>query len=648
MRGLFSVLTLLPSRASVLFRSWIPKGGLGWLALLTLVALVLVGVFRPQLPEFLRDHWATIVITLGVAAAFFRLLRLRLVATKDPFPQVLAAIFSLALVVLYLQPQRVASDGIYYYSTLRSVVVDRDLDFENEYRVLGAPEGYFHRTETGRLPNNFSVGPALLWAPAYLLVHGLALAGLLRPTGFGYPYFTMVSTVTAFGGFLGVLWLYRLARYYFEAPIAFASSLLMWLGTFHLWYMIFEPSMSHAFGMATVTGFLLLCHREPSGLRGFALAGVAAGIVILVRWQNVFFLPVGLAVCWLRGPRPQWKGLAVFTVAVLATFLPQMIFWNLVYGHFLLVPQGGNYLRWGEAQIEAVLFSSRHGLLSWSPLLWIGIVGLTGLVGRAPVFAGAMLVALAAAVYTNALAADWWAGASFGARRFDGALPAFGLGLAMAMEWLVPWFRRHALVVVTLVLAPFLLWNMSLMGIYALGVVPFDGAVSFRQAGADALELVYRVTGYPFSWPGAWAERLRRGTPLAAYDLAGAKHVSNNVEIRMGDTDALYLGRGWSLPQRKGARTEREVAQDGARIYVALREPSPYVMRLEGRSAGELDIRMNRRALGKVRPGREGQSPENMVPADAIAAGLNEIGLFPTSNGRVFIFRVTLVRPGEP
>src|SRR3972149_9127476 len=212
-----------------------------------LAALVLVGVFRPQLPPFLRADWVASVAFLGVTAAALKLLRLWCSRPADPYLAALRAVFPLVLMMLYLQPQRVASDGVYYFATLRSLVVDGDLDFQNEYRILGASEGHFQPTATGRLPNAFSVGPALVWAPAYLLVHGLGYLGLFRPPGFGYPYFTAVSTVTAMGGLLGVLWLYRLVRRYSEPRAAFLSALLIWWGTFPIFFVVFwfSPFLSH-------------------------------------------------------------------------------------------------------------------------------------------------------------------------------------------------------------------------------------------------------------------------------------------------------------------------------------------------------------------------------------------------------------------
>ncbi len=613
----------------------------------SLFLLVVFGLFRPQLPEMIRSHWVVLVAATALVAAGSLLLKLRWTPGLDPYSRVLQALFILSLAAMYIQPQRVASDGVFYFAPLRSLVVDGDLDFENEYRILGAREGYFQRTETGRLPNNFSIGPGLLWAPFYLVVHFLGHLGLFRPTGFGYPYFTMVSTATSLIGFLGVLWFYRLACRTFDRPVAFVAAALLWLGSFHIWYMVFEPSMSHALAMASVVGYLLLCQRGPRGVRAFLWAGGVAGLVVLVRWQNIVFLPVGMALIWGERGRPRWQELAAGGTAALVVFLPQVLFWKLIYGEFLLVPQGGNYMQWGSPELAAVLFSSRHGLLSWSPILWVGALGFLAFIRRDRLFGVTYLVAFLVALYINASVSDWWAGASFGARRFDGALPAFGLGLAAAVAWVLTWVRKHSMATVFLLLCPFLFWNLMLMGTHALGAVPHDGAVSFRAVGADALEMIYRYTGYPFSWPGALAEKHRSGIPLAIYDLAGAKHPSNNVDIRMGDNDALYLGPGWSLPRRRRETTYRAPTGPTACIYVTLKEPAPYQLSVEGRSGDEVQIQWNETpAGGGVLYGDSKIHVE--IRPERVHEGVNEI-CFRSAESRGFeVSRVTLRRPGNP
>jgi hypothetical protein len=555
----------------------------------------------------------------------------------------------MALMLSYVQPQRVASDGVFYYAPLRSVVVDRDLDFENEYRVLGALPIYFGETSTGRLPNHHSVGPAFVWLPFFLGAHALGWLGLFRATGFGYPYFTAIATGSLLAGFAGVVCVFHLVSYYVRNRAAvLLATLGVWLGTFHLWYMVFEPSMSHAIAVASVSALFLWCHRPFLRTRDYAIAGALAGAVALVRWQNVIFLPVAMTLVWLRTRSFDRKGVVVAGAALAGVMAPQLLFWRAIYGSFLLVPQGGGYLNWTAPEIVAVLFSSRHGLLSWSPILWLALIGLIGFARRERVFGGALILSGALALYVNASVHDWWAGASFGARRFDGMVPAFGLGLAVSLEWLLPRVQRRPALVVGLGLAPFALWNAMLIGTYFGGTIPKDGPASFRQVASDGVELLYRYTGYPFSWPASVWETARTGQPLGTYDLSGALSPSNNVEIRMGDTDALYLGEGWSLPGRGRSETWREVIAERATLYVSLREPAPYTLRLVGVSGAPVEVFWNKDSLGNVEI--EGDSGvEVTVSSTRVRPGINEIALAPVDRrgGRVRITRLALRRPGE-
>src|SRR4051794_2367865 len=59
---------------------------------------------------------------------------------------------------------QVSADARYYYVYLPSLLLDGDLDFTNQYAVLG---NYYHEVrnpETQQLENAFGIGPALFHA----------------------------------------------------------------------------------------------------------------------------------------------------------------------------------------------------------------------------------------------------------------------------------------------------------------------------------------------------------------------------------------------------------------------------------------------------------------------------------------------------
>jgi heme O synthase-like polyprenyltransferase len=54
-----------------------------------------------------------------------------------------------------------------------------------------------------------------------------------------------------------------------------------------------------------------------------------------------------------------------------------MIAWNALYGMWLLPypPHGTDFVRLDHPWVLETLFSSRHGLLSWTPVLGLGFLG---------------------------------------------------------------------------------------------------------------------------------------------------------------------------------------------------------------------------------------------------------------------------------
>jgi hypothetical protein len=111
--------------------------------------------------------------------------------------------------------------------------------------------------------------------------------------------------------------------------------------------------------------------------------------------------------------------------------LPQLLAWRAIYGQFLVMPQGGRFMRWTRPALVSVLFSLRHGLFSWTPAALLAVAGLYRLAVRRDRFLGwSILAVVLLAVYVNASVSDWWAGEAFGARRFISDTVFFALGLA--------------------------------------------------------------------------------------------------------------------------------------------------------------------------------------------------------------------------
>ena len=347
----------------------------------------------------------------------------------------------------------VIGDALHHYVQLRSVVFDGDLHFRNEYirlyRLSGSEpetEWVYESTPTGYVRTLMPVGPALLWAPAFLIVTVVVWLGGL--VGWSYPIDGYGRLFQATAGWSGIVaaaigvWLALLtvAELFGRRTAAWAT-IVLWLSSSAVYYTVISPTYSHAASLLTTSVFwwVFVRTRREISVRRFAAMGALAGAAALMRWQDAIILvvpAVDLLYRWADGMplgRIIVRGVVCIAAALVA-FMPQMLVWQTLYGQPLAIPQGEGFLRWEDPALIAVLFSDWHGLFTWTPIVALAVAGVP-LVWRSD-----RLVLIAAAAflvlswYVNATAADWWAGEAFGSRRFISCFAVFALGLAAMID----------------------------------------------------------------------------------------------------------------------------------------------------------------------------------------------------------------------
>jgi hypothetical protein len=342
-------------------------------------------------------------------------------------------------------------DATHHFVQLRSIVFDGDLHFQNEYtrmyRLRGGVPGteWVDRdfTQTGHVRNYMPIGPALLWAPLYLLAAGvhflLALAGATsRPDGYEWVL-QLMPGITGIAASTAAAWLsWRLAGRSTHPASAAIATIAVWAGTRALYHSLVSSAYSHAPSMLTSALFFSawLAWRSDFTIRRAAVLGVLAGLSALMRWQDALFVLVP-AIDLARWQRP-WSERAVAAAALgaagCAAFSPQMLVWFVIYGRPFTLPQGPSFMNWTSPHPWAVLFSDSHGLFVWAPLLLFAVLGLFGFMKKHPSTAIPISVVLIGSWYVNAAVSDWWAGEAFGARRFLSLFPLFVLGLATWLD----------------------------------------------------------------------------------------------------------------------------------------------------------------------------------------------------------------------
>lgn len=495
-----------------------------------------------------------------------------------------AALFTVGLAAQLSLGARLQSDGFYYFAYLRSLAFDGDVDFRNDYRLLGlgpATHGHlFQPTATGYAQSAWTIGPAIVWAPFFAGGHAVAVYLNKRDpdvsaNGISFPYRQAVCVAGLFYGLLGCWFMYRFASRFFDRRLAAAAVATVVSGSFMLWYFVKEPSMTHAPSMAVVAAFAWLWAgtREQRTITQWIVLGALAGFMTLIRWQNALFavLPaldavIALVDAWRRGDRQARRDTVtsgvLFTAAAALAFVPQMLAWKAIYGTWLAVSPLGPQIRFADPQIVDILWSSRNGLLSTSPVLYVGALGLLALSWIRPSAGVPALVAVALMTYFNACIQDWWGSAGFGGRRFDGTLPFFCLGLAQTFAAALTFCRRYPSAPVWAAGGILVLWNLTLMGAANANSIRLGEPASFGQVMAAQSRVLHQWFGNPFTYPASLVFALKNGVAPSGYDLLSGNRFLGDPQrpygrIDIGGEDEWVLDEGWHQREQEGATSFR-------------------------------------------------------------------------------------------
>jgi len=560
--------------------------GLSW-TIAAIAAVDLAGreiARRSMLYAFLgRTLSVGTVLALAALAATIGIIASR---GKRAAALVLTSLFTLGIAFQLQLGARLQSDGFYYYAYLRSLAFDRDVDFSNDYRMLGlGDKAYlFKPTPTGHAQSAWTIGPAIVWAPffaaGHLVASRLHAGGAdVSTDGTSFPYRQAVCVASLVYGLLGCWFIYRLTLRFFPAPIAAAATALTVCGSFMPWYLVKEPSMTHAVSMAAVAAFVWAwaATRDRRTLTAWALLGLLAGFISLIRWQNALFalLPgVDAAEIFLKNGRTGDSrrlraaaiGSLLFLVCAAIGFLPQMLAWKAIYGAFVARSPVGPEIRWTHPHLVDILFSARNGLFSTSPILYLAAAGLAAFAIARPAIGLPAAAAVAVMIYFNACIQDWWGSAGFGGRRFDGTIPLFALGLGAFIHYGAWTVRRHSATTVTALLALLAIWNLALVGAAQQGAVRIGETVAFDRAWAAQARVLHDWFGNPFTYPASLLFAWRNGVSPGDYDLLSTNRFLGDPLRPYGgvdvgtDGDEWLLGDGWHAPEREGATTFRWAA----------------------------------------------------------------------------------------
>ncbi len=513
----------------------------------------------------------------------------------------------------HYRPVLARGDGHLYYLMARSTVLDGDWRFDNDLARFGDP-WVARVTKAGRKAIPHPIGPALVWAPvlggAQVLAWALDQVGADIPLH-GYTGFhqRLVFATTVLFAWLVVLLGWRASRQWVGGrwgPAVAAVAVL--LGTSLAYYATYMPSYPHAMDAFFAAAFLhywgtTVGRRD---VRRFAILGGLLGLATLVRSQElalgvVVAIELGAACVEIArgaagavpdGVRPiAWAArtiaMGALTLALaIACFGFQLYEWHVVYGGWGGLPQGPRFTRFSHPLVLEMLFSSRNGWFSTTPIAYLGALGLVLLPRRQRLIGAGLLAALVVQIYLCSTVFDWWSSASFSQRRLTSMSYPLIVGLAtllvsgarLAARLRLRRWVRHAIAIGAV--GWLVAWNLAQVFPLRAGRPANDSPHAMCCDGVPPplrwiAAPVYRAIGNPFALPASAYFAVRFGVPIARWDQAvgayplvpGLDDLTDGSYVRTargtwnlggGDGIAPWLvdGFGPSVPAAAGAQVK--------------------------------------------------------------------------------------------
>ena len=359
-------------------------------------------------------------------------------------------------------------DDTRIHAYLRSMVIDKDIDFFNEKGLWNR----FDLTPTGYTFNfMYSIGSAILWLPfflaGHLIAHFYSLLGYPVTTdGYSFPYLVMTGIGSAIYVFLGVLLCYDLLKNFFSEKVALITSHVVWLGTHLPFYAFIRSRMAHAneYFMTLLLLYVWFHIRKKltSPIYLF-LFGLLTGLYSITRINDIpvlLFFVVDFIILLFKkyklkeisAVKEMLKGIGAFLLIFSFVFSVPFICAHIIWGNASAIA-GIKNMEHSESKdvitpvekLSEILrktkkenlwrffFSPAKGVFLSSPFWAISLIGMYFFWKREKVWGGVLLAGLSFPFVFNIIHSS--TGLEYGIRRTTPELPFLAFGFAAFFEY---------------------------------------------------------------------------------------------------------------------------------------------------------------------------------------------------------------------
>lgn len=319
--------------------------------------------------------------------------------------------------------------GYYVYNPIWFIYGNNFQNFPSDI-ISRTGHGFSFDEKTESVVTKYTSGVAILQLPFFLSAH--FLSGMLDfpSDGFSPIYHWAVIIAGAFYGCFGLLFSFLFLKKHFSIVHSLITIAIFFLSTNLFYYTIDASGMLHAYSffLFSVIAFLTTAIYEQPRFKKIFFLFICLALAVLIRPTNIllvlFVLFFGMSRYGgfrdrLFFLKKHWRILIISFIISFAIFIPQIIYWTLSYNSSIVYSYGNeSFLYLLSPKLLSVWFSTNNGLITYSPVLIVSIIGLLILIRKKNINGIVITVIFLLASYLFASWWNYWFGCSYGARSF--------------------------------------------------------------------------------------------------------------------------------------------------------------------------------------------------------------------------------------
>lgn len=289
-------------------------------------------------------------------------------------------------------------DVMGYNSYLPLIFTEHTFESNLEYfRIINERYGYSSTLyQYVDLPNGnvfikYTIGWAILYTPFYLIGDLWAYMGGYLRDGFSRPYQIMALLGAFFYFCVSVFLIRKVLLLYFSDRLTMLVLFILCLGTNFFYVNFVQIGLTNNL-MIPLVAFLILrthaFHQNVTIWNGILL-GITVGLMALTRTPSVVIALFAVIYGYKTYGKTIFSKVKFFltnhlvivlvTLAVAGiTYLPQIIYWKLTSGNYILnsyANNPGEGMDWFRPYIWQTLFSFKNGWLLYTPMMIFALLG---------------------------------------------------------------------------------------------------------------------------------------------------------------------------------------------------------------------------------------------------------------------------------